>query len=71
MSDRAIVLTLRQRLNLAWRPFFGRFGGLTETQIATIPHILDGENVTLIAPGRGNIYSSQMRRWRNGYKPFA
>jgi len=50
MSDRAIVLTLRQRLKLAWRPFFGRFGGLTETQIATIPHILDGENVTLIAP---------------------
>jgi len=25
----------------------------------------------IIVKGRGNIYSSQMRRWRNGYKPFA
>jgi ATP-dependent Lhr-like helicase len=50
MSDRGAAAALRQRLNFAWRPFFARFGRLTEAQLATIPHILDGTNVTLIAP---------------------
>jgi len=50
MSDRATVSALSGRLRHTWRPFFGRFGGLTPVQIAATPPILDGKNVVVMAP---------------------
>ena len=44
------AVRLRRRLPHAWRPFFGRFGNLTEVQTRTIPCVLAGNNVALCAP---------------------
>ncbi len=50
MTDRATITAIREKLRRTWRPFFGRFGSLTPVQVATIPSILDGVNVVVMAP---------------------
>lgn len=49
MTD-STTIAIRQRLQRTWRPFFGRFGNLTAIQTQTIPIILDGGNVVVMAP---------------------
>jgi ATP-dependent Lhr-like helicase len=41
---------LRRQLRGAYIPFFGRFGGLTEVQLATIPEVLAGHDVLVASP---------------------
>ena len=41
---------IKQTLKRTWVPFFSRFGRLTPVQVNTIPKILAGENVVVIAP---------------------
>lgn len=43
-------IALKLRLDRTWTAFFARHGRFTETQLATIPHVLAGENVMLCAP---------------------
>lgn len=50
MIDREAVTVIRPRLRYTWRPFFGRFGKLTDVQLATIPAVLDGASVVVMAP---------------------
>lgn len=50
MSDRATISAIRTKLRHTWRPFFGRFGGLTPAQVSAIPPILAGSNVVVMAP---------------------
>lgn len=49
MTDGAAALA-RRRLRYTWRPFFSRFGRLTEVQIQAVPKVLDGINVVVTAP---------------------
>ena len=44
------VNKLRRKLPHTWRPFFGRFGTLTNVQQQTIPAVLQGNNVVVGAP---------------------
>ncbi|MEO0092846.1 MAG: DEAD/DEAH box helicase, partial [candidate division WOR-3 bacterium] len=41
---------IKQSLKRTWIPFFSHFGRLTPVQVATIPKILSGENIVVIAP---------------------
>jgi ATP-dependent Lhr-like helicase len=47
---KALDLEIKSRLPRAWPAFFSRFGKLTEAQRASIPAILAGEDVVLVAP---------------------
>ncbi|MHA1284371.1 MAG: DEAD/DEAH box helicase [Promethearchaeota archaeon] len=47
--SREQFLKIKKRLKKTWLNFFGKFGKLLESQILTIPLILDGENVLLSA----------------------
>ncbi len=44
------AVQVRRQLPRAWLPFFGRFGGLSQVQMGTIPIILSGRTVVLSAP---------------------
>lgn len=48
--DYRIAAKIRRRLSRAWKPFFSRFGGLTDVQLQTIPEILKGQNVVVVSP---------------------
>ena len=73
----------RWRGSLGWAQFWCPAGQLTPNRwvaLRPISHckakwIINKNHNSIIETisnkGRGNIYSSQMRRWRNGYKPFA
>lgn len=50
MTSDLSISRLRRRLAHTWRPFFGRFGNLTEVQIRTIPAVLQGHSVVVSAP---------------------
>ncbi len=48
--DLAARLALKERLPRTWPAFFERHGNFTAVQVATIPALLDGQNVIVCAP---------------------
>lgn len=50
MRDARADAQIASALRLTWQPLFGRFGSLTPTQRASIPAILDGQDLLLCAP---------------------
>lgn len=49
-SDLSVQQAIKARLRRTWPAFFERHGNFTPTQVAAIPHLLDGESVILSAP---------------------
>ena len=67
MDDLAARRALKERLPRAWPAFFERHGNFTAAQVATIPALLDGQNVMLCAPTAGGkteaVVAPLVERW--------